>query len=85
MQNDTKNKKRIAPIVCAAVVIALLLVYLMLFLYPVLGAEMGDGLAVVVLIVCALAILAVIGGVLLALRQRLREIEGGEEEDAKQY
>lgn len=85
MQNDTKKRKRIAPIVCAGVVIALLLVYLMIFLYPVLGAEVGDGLAIAVLIICALSLLAVIGGVILALRQRLKEIEGGEEDDAKKY
>ena len=85
MQNDTKKRKKIAPVICAGVVIALLLVYLMIFLYPVLGAEVGDGLAVIILIACALAILAVIGGVILALRQRLKEIEGGEEEDARKY
>ena len=28
---------------------------------------------------------AVVAGVLLALRQRLREIDGGEEDDARQY
>lgn len=85
MRNDTKKYKKAAPIICAGVVIVLLLIYLMLFLYPVLGAEMGDGLAVVVLVICAVAILAVIGGVILALRQRLKEIEGGEEEDARKY
>ncbi len=85
MQGDTKNRKRIAPIICAGVVIALLLSYLTIFLYPVLGAEVGDGLAIAVLIICALSLLAVIGGIILALRQRLKEIEGGEEEDAKKY
>ena len=85
MQNGTKKKKMVAPIICAAVVIALLLIYLLIFLFPVLGAEIGDGLAIAVLIICALSLIAVIGGVILALRQRLKEIEGGEEEDAKQY
>lgn len=85
MQSDIKKRKRVAPIVCAAVVIALLLVYLIVFLVPVLGAEVGDGLAIALLMICALSLLAVIGGVVLALRQRLREIEVGEEEDAKQY
>ncbi len=85
MQADTKNRKKIAPIICAGVVIALLLIYLMILLFPVLGQEIGDGLAIAVLIICALSLLAVIGGVILALRQRLKEIEGGEEEDAKKY
>lgn len=38
-----------------------------------------------ILIVYGLLIVAVILGVLAALRQRLKEIESGEEEDAKQY
>lgn len=83
MQNSTK--KKLAPILCAGIVIALLLAYLAVFLYPVLGAELGDAVAVVVLILAALGILAVVGGVALALGQRLKEIEGGEEEDAKKY
>lgn len=85
MQNDTKRRKRVAPIVCAVVVIALLLIYLIIILFPVLGAEIGDGMAIAVLIICALALLTVIGGVILALCQRLKEIEGGEEENAKKY
>lgn len=85
MQNATKNRKKIAPVICAAIVIAILLVYLGIFLFPVLGEELGGGIAIIVLIIFAASLLAVIGGVVLALRQRLKEIEGGEEEDAKQY
>ena len=42
-------------------------------------------IALVVLIIYGLAILAVITGILLALRQRLKEIEGGEEDEARKY
>lgn len=85
MRNDIKKRKRLAPILCAAIVIAFLLAYLMVFLYPILNEELGNGIAVLLMILCVLALLAVIGGVILALRQRLREIEGGEEELARKY
>ena len=39
----------------------------------------------VILILYALVLLAVIVGVVIALIQRLREIERGEEEDARKY
>lgn len=85
MPKDTKNKKHIGAILCAVVVIGVLLVYLAVFLFPVLGAEVGDGFAVAVLVMGMLGVLSVIGGVLAALAQRLKEIKGGEEEDAKKY
>ena len=44
-----------------------------------------DPIPLGVLAVLELIPLAVIAGVLLALRQRLREIDGGEEDDAAQY
>ena len=49
------------------------------------GASVGGGAAVAFLFFIALIILAMIVGVFLALRQRLQEIEGGEEDEAKQY
>lgn len=85
MQNDTKKKKRLAPILCAAIFIVLLLIYLIAFLFPLLGAEVGDGVAIAVLLIGVISLLAIIGGIILALHQRLKEIEGGEEEDAQQY
>ena len=45
----------------------------------------GDGIAIGFLAVYGLVLVAVIVGVLAALGQRLKEIEGGEEEDAKKY
>lgn len=47
------------------------------------AAEMAG--PVVILILYALVLLAVIVGVVIALIQRLREIERGEEEDARKY
>lgn len=85
MRNDTKNRKKKAPIICAAVIIGLLLIFLATILFPLIGAAYGELLAVGFLLVYGCFIVAVIVGVLVALRQRIREIEGGEEEDARRY
>ena len=85
MQNDTKRRKKKAPIICAVVVIVLLGSFLATILFPLIGEVVGEALAVGFLLIYGGGIVAVIVGVVVALRQRLREIEGGEEEDAKQY
>ena len=78
-----KNIKR-GAIISAAVVVVFFLVYLVL-LAPA-GLEVPEDTIGILAVVFAGAIfLAIIAGVLLALRQRLKEIDGGEEEDAKQY
>lgn len=83
MRNGTDKKR--AAVICAAVIVGLLAILLAVFMVPVLGA-MYEGLVVAgILAVYALMIIAVIVGVLFALRERLKEIEGGEEEDAKKY
>ena len=48
-------------------------------------AVFGIHLATAFLVVYALVVLAMILGVIAALRQRLRELKGGEEEEAKKY
>lgn len=81
---DTTKKKR-GAIIAAVVVIAVLSAYLGSFLFAMV-AESLEGLAVaLIMIVYGGMILAVIFGVVTALNQRLKEIDGGEEEDAKQY
>ena len=81
---DRKHGKT-AAIISAAVVIVILGIYLAAVIFPLLGASYGEAVAVGILIVFALVIIAVIVGILIALRQRLKEIEGGEEDEAKQY
>lgn len=83
MRKNTDKKK--APIICAVAVIALMLCYLAVVLYGIIVDAEGQALAIGFLVIYGAVILAVIVGVVLALRQRLREIEGGEEEDAKKY
>ncbi len=81
---DKRTRKR-APIICAAIIIGVLATFLATFIYPLLGASYGEVIALGILIIYGLAILAVIAGILLALRQRLKEIEGGEEDEARKY
>ena len=84
MSQIKKDKKR-ASILSAVVIISILAVFVGFILVP-LVSEMGGMLfAVAILLLYAGGIVAVIFGVIAALRQRLQEIEGGEEEEAKKY
>lgn len=83
--NSDKRKKRTAPLLCAALAVACSGAFLAVIVYCLLGVGSEIGAVRVLLALYALAVLAVIAGVLIALRQRLREIEGGEEDDAAQY
>lgn len=82
---DHKHKKKIAPILCASAAILFLGIYLAVLLTPMIGASVGGTAAVIFLLLVALLVGAMIVGVILALRQRLQEIEGGEEDEARQY
>lgn len=80
------TKKKIAPIVMTVLVIA----YVAPLMAVVLAAmglwSGGETVNVMFPLLCWLiAGGAVIVGVVKALRQRLREIDGGEEEDASRY
>lgn len=83
MQKNTKKKW--AAIVCAAVIVGLLGLFLAAILFPLVGQAVGEAVAMGFLLVYGLAVVAVIVGVLAALRQRLKEIRGGEEDEAKKY
>lgn len=88
MRKETgRSGKRAAAIVSAAVMVALTLLTLAAALWPLpyLGEGAGAGAALALLAVYALVPLAVVAGVIAALVQRLREIRGGEEDDAKKY
>ena len=85
MQNDIRKSKKKAPVLCAVGMILLLSVFLVTIMAPLIGEAAGKTMAVGFLLIYGSVILAVIVGIVAALRQRLREIEGGEEEDAKKY
>lgn len=80
------TKKKIAPIVITVLVVAYLtpLIAVVLALAGFLGQREGLP-ALPFLLGYALLGGAVVVGVILALHQRLREIDGGEEEEASQY
>ena len=86
MRNGTNKKKTVAPILCAGAVLLMLMVVLALMAYPFFAARMEEQLVLMLLFgLYGLLIVAMIVGVVMALRQRLQEIRGGEEEDAKKY
>ena len=84
MTMEKKSKKRVA-ILAALVVIALMTAYLMAIVIPLARETIGEGIAVAILVLYGAVILASILGVSLALKQRLKEIESGEEDEAKRY
>ena len=83
--SQTKKDKKRASILSAVVIISILAVFVGFILFPLISEMGGLFFAVMILLVYAGGIVAVILGILAALRQRLREIESGEEEEAKQY
>lgn len=85
MQKSIKKKKYIGSMVSAAVMIGVMGVILATLLVPLLMENLTETVAVLVLGFYALMIIATIVGILLALRQRIKEIEGGEEDAASQY
>ena len=87
MMPDTtkKNSKKNAPILCAVITIAFLATFIGVIIFPLLGESYGNTAVVGFLIVYSLIIMAIIAGILVALHQRLNEIEGGEEDVATQY
>ena len=78
-----KSIKR-GAIISALAVVAFFLVYLVLVASAVLQVP-EDTVGVLAAVFAGAIFLAIIVGVLLALGQRLKEIDGGEEEDAKKY
>ena len=83
--SQEKNRKKRASIISALVIITVLAVFVGCILFPLIGEVAGVFFAFVILLLYAGGIIAVIVGIVMALNQRLREIESGEEEEAKKY
>ena len=87
MRKTTDRKKKTAGAVLGAVLSALpVLLMLAFLLLPILpwvrtleAAEIGA------LLLCAVPLAAILIGVVVVLVQRIREIKGGEEDEAKKY
>ncbi len=83
--NTEKRPGRLAPVLAALATVAVVLIFVGTLLWTFLAAGGMDTIGVGIMAVYVLIGLAVIGGVLAAMVQRLREIAGGEEEDARKY
>ena len=76
MRKTTDRKRKTAGAVLAAVVIAL----------PVLPwARAPEAAELAALLLCIVPLAAILIGVVVVLVQRIREIKGGEEDEAKKY
>ena len=83
-KQDTKRRRFVAPIVVTIVMTALMAGLIWLFLWAFQVDPAGaPPLPVLALFVAIPA--AVVVGVIIALVQRVREIERGEEDDARNY
>ena len=80
-KNDQKKKKKIAPFICTIGIILYMLGIVILFLY--LNAIEPAPLGIFLFI--GIIPIAVMIGILLALKERRKEIEGGEEDAARKY
>ena len=78
--NDQRRKKY-GTLTAAVVMILLMLAFSALLIW----AELNDPLPFALWLFIFLIPIAVIVGVLLALRERFKEIEGGEENEATKY
>lgn len=83
MRNDTK--KKLGAIISAVVIALLLLSWLGIFLYGMLSDSMDEIAVVIILVIYAVLILAAVVGIFVALYQRIKELDSGEEEDARKY
>jgi zinc transporter ZupT len=84
MQKNTK--KKVAPVIITALVVLYVLPLVGLVAYAAgLAGSQGAGGVIPLLLTYALAGGAVITGVICALIQRCREIDGGEEDEASKY
>ena len=83
---DNRNRKKIAPVVVAVLVVAYVgpMIGMVAYAAGLLGTSDGWGVLPFLLLYAA-AGGAVIVGVLAAMAQRLHEIDGGEEDEASKY
>lgn len=77
------SKKRTGALIAAAVIVVLAAALIAFFVFIIKGEEDTAADGILWLYVALLATVAV--GVLAALRQRLKEIKKGEEDEAKKY
>ena len=84
MQNDTKGKKLLGAALSALVMggLILLITVCMLIDYFSIGGSAGE---TVVILISAGLFLAIVVGIAVAFLQRRKEIQRGEEDEARKY
>ncbi len=82
---DRKTKKKIAPLIVAVLVTILMGSMAGVMLYSMLHPDSMESAPIPIIVLVILIPLAVIVGILLTLRERFKEIEGGEEDAAAKY
>ena len=87
MRNSSDVKKRRGALLSALVVLLWLTGLVTVVVFAAMAAARDGAIGAGALLVLLYGTLggAAMVGILIALRQRLREIEGGEEDDAAQY
>ena len=81
----SKEEKKRGAVISAVIIITMLAVFVGFILFPLVSEMGGVFFAAMLLMLYIAGILAVIFGIIAALKQRLEEIESGEEEEAKKY
>lgn len=84
MQNGTNRKKLVGAVLSALVMGGLLLVITVCMLADYFGS-VGNKAETVVILLCAVAGFATVVGIVLALIQRWKELQKGEEDEARKY
>ncbi len=79
-----RNRKKIAPWIAALVFIVIIGALLGFLLFAWMQARQVPGVAILIGVYIAV-LAAMIVGIILALIQRIKEINGGEEDEALQY
>ncbi len=78
-------KKKAGSVICGVLIIILLGLFVAMVVLPLLQIAWGDTAAIIIMGIYALSAVATMAGIMIALRQRIREINSGEEEEAKKY
>ena len=81
MNVEHVDTKRRGPIAAAVVMILLMIVTIVALVWTAIIEQMPTP----ILVICVAFPVVVIGGVLLALKERMKQIEGGEEDAASKY
>ena len=81
IKKNDKTTRMVAPIIIT-VIFCMLMVGLTI---PIVGAAAGEKAPLIVLVLCIIIPTCAAGGIVMALRQRMKEIEGGEEDVARKY